>query len=253
MTRPSGLTLPLLLLLGLPISSLPACLVGGADDDDTTTDDDDATGDDDDATGDDDDTTGDDDDTTTAPVLPLAVTDVYSLTGYFSETPGDDLWTVESESSTPGTCSIRAGEGLGDCLRVLYNRDPDGNGIGPSFSGWFWQYPANNWGDDADEDGAPDIPGYAIPAGATKVTFWAWTNSTTAVELNFKAGIATADGFEVSSGTKTLSTSPTEYTVDLSTVIYTTVVGGFGMLVESSAAPLNNMPVTFYLDDITWE
>ena len=57
MTRPSGLTLPLLLLLGLPISSLPACLVGGADDDDTTTDDDDATGDDDDATGDDDDAT----------------------------------------------------------------------------------------------------------------------------------------------------------------------------------------------------
>jgi hypothetical protein len=146
------------------------------DDDDATTDDDDATTDDDDATADDDDATADDDDSASgAPTLPLVLTDWYFLTGYFAEWSPGDLWTTVLESETPGTCAARAGLARGDCMRVTYNRDPDGDGVGPNFSGYFWQYPANNWGQDDDGDGQPSRGWPRWPTCARTTSGGAWS------------------------------------------------------------------------------
>jgi hypothetical protein len=184
--------------------------------------------------------------------LPLAVTDFYFLSGYFSEVKGADDWQVTYESKSPGACPQRAGDQRGDCMAVIYDRDPDQDGSGPNYSGWYWQYPENNWGQDNDGDGQPDLgEGWDMPQGATQVSFWAW-GAVGGELVNFKAGIQSADGFERPSGPHTLTTTPTQYSIDLSGVSYEGVTGGFAWIMEWDLAPIGTT-VAFYVDDITWE
>jgi hypothetical protein len=175
------------------------------------------------------------------PTLPLAVTDEYTLTGYFSELGGGDQWSALYESSTPGACPTRAGDALGDCLAVTYDRDPDGDGTGPAWSGYYWLGPGG-WGAGT---------GFAMPPGATRVSFWAWGESGGEV-FEFKAGCGGCqDAFELSTGDVILDTTPTEYIIDLSgQPAYGDVVGAFAWATDS--APIGASQ-TFYVDDLAWE
>lgn len=114
-----------------------------------------------------------------------------------------------------------------------------------AFGGAFWQAPAGppNWG---------EYPGIKIAAGATAVKFMAWSDTEGQV-IEFSAGkIAGLCSDTVSAAAMvTLTTTPTEYTVDLTAQIYPNgVIGGF--VWTAQVATVDEM-VSFYVDDIRWE
>jgi hypothetical protein len=113
--------------------------------------------------------------------------------------------------------------------------------------GVYWQYPANNWG--AKE-------GKTIPAGATKVSFSA-KGAAGGEAITFLAGgvnakadptLKYADSFSASTDV-TLTTDWAHYEVPLTGDTYTSVIGAFAW----SMTTTSTAPVTFYVDDITWE
>jgi|GEM_PF-790652 len=153
--------------------------------------------------------------------LPFAIDDYYFPSGFM----GDQGGIVMDDS-----CPNRAGDELGSCHAVTFT---------PGSGGWggvFWQYPENNWKE------AGDPPGLDVADGATKITFWAW-GATGGEVVTFGAGYA-ADGFERGTGEVTLTTTPTEYTIDLTGATYTEIAGAFSWV---SAAAVN-----FFIDDIEY-
>jgi hypothetical protein len=134
------------------------------------------------------------------------------------------------------------------CHGFTYNFSSDaGTGIG--WAGVVWQSPANNWG---------ALPGYAIPAGATKVTF----NARGAVGgevVNFVAGGSGVPTLadpcqDTVSGSMmgvVLTTSWMPVTIALTGTYTGGVLAGFGW---SAAGGQDAGPgeITFYVDDIEW-
>jgi hypothetical protein len=108
------------------------------------------------------------------------------------------------------------------------------------FGGAFWLYPDQNWG-------VTGVPGLQLPAGATKIVFRAW-GAVGGEIVDFGAGIKANDGFEAKLEKVPLTTTPTQYTIDLSAATYSRVIGGFFW-----AAGDSTVPVTIYLDDIQWQ
>ncbi len=168
---------------------------------------------------------GTEEDAGTTLTLPLAVDGSWIPSGYM----GDGSSGGVTYSGTD--CAARAGTGLGACHRFTWT--PGGEG----WAGVFWQYPEGNWG---------DRDGFAVPAGATSVSFYAWGTEGGEV-VSFMAGMNAADGFEVPLRDVALTTTPTQYTIDLSSIQYGLVVGGFGWSAGGRTTPL-----VFFIDDIHW-
>jgi hypothetical protein len=176
---------------------------------------------------------------------------------------------------------------LGSCHTVIYTPLTPGTPIGyppgATSMGWAgvaWQHPANNWG---------TMPGYAIPAGATKVSFWAKGSKGGEVVTFFAGGNASptpqapcADPVNATTSKVTLTTTWAQYMMTLGsltgTVAYTGgVLTGFGFAIGTAdqpmadagapadaasgdasgaagdAAPGGGEPTTFYVDDIQWQ
>jgi hypothetical protein len=128
----------------------------------------------------------------------------------------------------------------GRCYKVTFSPFPKGTGYG--WVGAYWQNKKNNWGDQG--------PGYAIPAGATKITFWArgkfgqeW--------VKFFAGEGDATpcmDFAAAAGTVPpltyLTTTWTKLTIDISNYPYALsstmpsgVIGAFGFATGDQTTP----------------
>ena len=190
---------------------------GFADPDDGGVPDDDAGADDDAGPGDD-----------GRVALPMVVDDHYFRSGLMASAGTHSV-------DEPVCAPLRPGGARGECHRITWTPPAPNDWVGV-----FFQHPENNWGD---ADGLP------LEAGATSVSFYAWglVGGETA---EFKAGINGADGFEISTGALTLSTTPTKYTIDLSLVAYDKVVGGFAWFMTSGDETTMR---TIFIDDIVWE
>jgi hypothetical protein len=136
---------------------------------------------------------------------------------------------------------------------MIYTTTPDA-GQGKGWSGVVWQYPVNNWG---------GAPGYLIPPGATKVTFYArGATGTESVSFNVGGigfgGIPTpsapcVDTVQGSVPKTTLSTTWTQYTIDITGQTYAGgVLNGFSWVAGAVDQPTTVSEVTFYIDDIQW-
>jgi hypothetical protein len=169
--------------------------------------------------------------------------------------------------------------GRGTCHTVIYTAlapgTPIGYPTGATSVGWAgvaWQYPINNFGMSV---------GYAIPAGAAKVSFYA-KGAVGGETVSFYAANIAPGGMAVcndafASGTNpaaklTLTPTWTQYTMPITGTYATGIITGFGYSLNDqiptgdgdggvadagakdggdagSAYP----PVTFYIDDIVWE
>jgi hypothetical protein len=184
-----------------------------------------------------------------------------------------------ADNSCAGSRSSPAA--LGSCHTVIYTPlapcTPIAYPVGATTQGWagvVWQSPANNWGYQ---------PGYAIPAGATKVSFWA-KGAKGGEQITFFAGgtgygsmptVTMPCADTVSANTKaTLTTTWTQYTFPLGAQYASGVLTGFGFSLAANVqpgyvAPVGGAPVcadagtgdggpggpatTFYVDDIEWQ
>lgn len=178
--------------------------------------------------------------------LPLIVSTNFVPSGYFAG-PEANLMGIKE-----GACESRPAEhSIGKCYKYTFQPSALDELSGGAYGGVFWQYGANNWG---------TAPGMKVAAGATKVTFKAWSASAEGGEaVQFSAGgigspmnpcsddvnLGTSGGTTV-----TLTPTPTEYSIDLTGQTYESgVIGGFVW-----TAPVTSLDqiISFYVDEIQW-
>ncbi len=212
-------------------------------------------------------------------VLPFAVDSKFVASGYEGDAVG--LAPNPGAISMPtkmgdATCNgmPRGGNGLGTCHTVIYTplapSTPIGYPMGATAMGWAgvaWQYPVNNWG---------TSPGYVIPAGATKVSFYAM-GAVGGESVSFWAGSIAPGGTLCSdpfmSGANpttmvTLTNAWTQYTMPITGAYASGVLTAFGYsLANQQVAGATDAgateggadggsgyaTVTFYVDDIEWQ
>lgn len=190
--------------------------------------------------------------------LPATVTDVFapsgfmgtdnSLAGYPNETEGilmDETGCEPAQrpDGAAGVCFAVSytPQYLPPCTEAQLMVNPDCTG--GTWAGVYFQNPSLNWG---------EFPGVAIEPGATKVVFTAWTNGGD-LPLKFLAGglgtstTAYRDTFHVETA-YTISPTPMQYELNLSSAIYERVLGGFGWTIAVNSYDT----VEFFLDDIRW-
>ena len=177
--------------------------------------------------------------------LPFVVDTQYATSGFMGDgaTPGAVTMTPAKTGDSRDCNGHRAGAtAVGDCHAVVY-APPAANGMG--WAGVYWQYPANNWG---------TKPGYAIPPGATKVTFQA-KGEKGGEKVTFlaggiiNAGSAYTDSLKASVDV-TLTADWAPYSIDLGGQTYSQVLGAFGWTMKASdAGPSGG----FLVDDIQWQ
>jgi hypothetical protein len=146
---------------------------------------------------------------------------------------------------------------MGNCHPVTYKPLAAGPGVA-GWAGVLWQHPANNWGTAA---------GYAIPTGATKVSFWARGDLGGEV-ATFIVGFAvtptpTSPCVDTVSGSlrQTLTTTWTHYTIPFAGQYGVGVISPFGYVIGAADQPARDagaadagLPSTlFYIDDIQWQ
>jgi hypothetical protein len=154
-------------------------------------------------------------------------------------------------SSSDTTCGgNRAGTGaLGECHTFTYLFGPDAGGS-QGWAGVVWQYPADNWGAG---------PGYAIPAGATKVRF-SVRGETGAEKVTFSAGgtgnptssIPCVDTVNGSAPKMLLPTAWTQVVMPLTGTYAGGVIDGFSLAAAALDQQASVTSITFYVDDIEW-
>jgi hypothetical protein len=196
--------------------------------------------------------------------LPFAVDDYFIASGWMGSFPpadgggppliqqtspcvqsgdgGSDGGSKDAGSSEAGFTDAGGAPG-GKCWTVTYTPTHI-----TDWAGVDWQYPALNW------DAPPLQPGRIIPAGATKVTFYAWGESgTEIVDFNVGYGAASNDRFGASLKNQTLTKTRTLYSIDLTSALngidYTcsSVRMGFGWVTSGGT------PATFHIDTIQWQ
>jgi hypothetical protein len=160
------------------------------------------------------------------------------------------------------TCSgNRSGpSALGNCHPVTYQPLPAGTGV-LGWAGVLWQHPRNNWGTAA---------GYAIPSGATKVSFWARGQLGGEI-VSFLVGLAVTptaaapcfDHVSAALPNQVLTPTWTQYTIPLSGQSYAPgVIVPFGFVLAAAGQPVHDAgtgdaaappSVTFFVDDIEWQ
>jgi hypothetical protein len=172
--------------------------------------------------------------------LPFAVDSQFAPTGAFG-----DMTPAESTSSACPSRASATAKGL--CHTVTYT--PHANGM---FLGVFWQ-DNFNWGTQG---------GYAIPQGATKVTFSA-KGMAGGEKVSFIAGYTGAatsttpctDTVHANSNALSLTTTWTTYTMTLSGSYPNGVLGAFGWEANEPAGTTGaaQPAVTFYVDNILYQ
>lgn len=162
--------------------------------------------------------------------LPFFIEEHYTMSGFFSE---NQAATVDRQDCA-GVDGTKPGA---TCMRISFT--PNGD----TFGGFFFQNPADNWGQQ---------PGLVIPAGAKQIRVRAW-GAAGGETVKFGAGIDNqepfSDGFNTETNTIVLTTEPTEYFVDLRGQTYSSVAGGFSWVAET---PSGTGSITFFLDNIEW-
>jgi hypothetical protein len=177
--------------------------------------------------------------------LPFTVDSYFRPTGYMGDgnTPGPVM------VQTTGCKMPRPQGAKGNCYKVTYK--PQTPETGPAWSGVYWQYPDNNWG---------EKPGKRIAPGATKVAFYA-AAETAGEMVTFRVGgiqnvgAAHQDSLKVDLA-QALTTTLTQYSIDLRGETYDEVLGPFAWVIttyDPSRWAANAAPIVFYLDDIHWE
>jgi hypothetical protein len=149
---------------------------------------------------------------------------------------------------------------LGNCHPVTYQPLPAGVGV-QGWAGVLWQHPMNNWGTAA---------GYAIPPGATKVSFWARGQLGGEI-VSFVVGFAVTptpaapcfDHVSAQLSNQALGTTWTHYTIPLNGQSYASgVIVPFGFILAAAGQPARDAgagdaaaqaPVAFFVDDIEWQ
>jgi hypothetical protein len=171
--------------------------------------------------------------------LPFVVDSVFLASGFMGDA---------NQTTTDATCGgigRSSANAQGSCHIVTYV---------PGLIGWsgvYWQYPMNNWG---------QMGGYAIPPGAKKVSFWA-RGAAGGEQVSFVVGYTGAatpadpctDSVNGTTHVVTLTATWTQYAVGLVTAggvgeTYPNgVLGAFGWVANAHAPQ-----VKFYLDDIQY-
>ncbi|NQT07258.1 MAG: hypothetical protein HQ575_06940 [Candidatus Omnitrophica bacterium] len=128
------------------------------------------------------------------------------------------------------------------CIKIVYSAEArQGNG----WSGMYWQNPENNWG--MRKGGGFNL------SQAVKLTFWARGEKGDEIIREFKmGGISGAypDSDAASIGPLTLTAEWKQYTIDLTGMDLSYIIGGFCWV----ASAMDNMEgMVFYLDDIIYE
>jgi hypothetical protein len=178
--------------------------------------------------------------------LPFYLSDQFVPSGFM----GDSTASMTAITLTHDAASCKTprqtGAG-GDCYGVVWA--PSLGDAGAAWAGVYWQSSANNWG---------SKPGKAIAPGATKVSFYAAGAaggeqiSLCAGGINATGATATlpySDTFTVKQPAITLTTTWTQYQLPLTGTSYTTVLGGFCWV--SNTTTTEN--IKFYIDDVKWE
>lgn len=179
----------------------------------------------------------------TSTALPFTVDDFFVPSGFMGdgETPDNVIMLPDASPDSDKTCGgARAlPAAVGVCHQVRYAKS--GSML---WAGVFWQSPAGNWGDQL---------GYAIPSGATRVTFYA-KGATGGEVVKFVAGIqgslAHSDPFKIEHEFK-LTAQWTGYSLDIGTT-YNQVIGAFGWVASGDPAGVT-LPMSFMIDHIRWE
>jgi len=127
------------------------------------------------------------------------------------------------------------------CIKLIYSPKFD-DSARSKWAGIYWQYPANNWGDNP--------KGYNL-TGAKNLTFWA-RGDRGGEMAEFKVGGITGqypDSIEIplTTGVIVLSENWTKYTIDLTGQNLSHVIGGFCWVTNEDQNPVGS---TIYLDDI---
>ncbi len=129
------------------------------------------------------------------------------------------------------------------CLQITYSGDRK---QGHGWAGIYWQHPANNWGD---KRGGYNLTGYK------KMTFWAkGEKGGETIDKFFMGGISgqteEGDSDEASVSPVTLTKDWKMYSVDLTGLDLTHIIGGFGFAANADANPDG---VVMYVDEIRYE
>jgi hypothetical protein len=176
---------------------------------------------------------------------PFPVDPTFVSSGFMGdgETPGF-VTVLPAKPTDNADCNGKRAtpNAVGQCHQVRYS-PPDAAGKG--WAGVYWQYPANNWGTKA---------GYAIPPGASKVTFWA-KGAAGGEQVSFLAGGIAGAGSAYQDTVKsqvktTLTADWAQYSIDISGQSYTEVIGGFGWTMTATSAATSGQ---FFIDGIEWQ
>jgi hypothetical protein len=129
------------------------------------------------------------------------------------------------------------------CLQISYSGERK---QGHGWAGIYWQHPANNWGD---KRGGYNLTGYK------KMTFWArGDKGGETIDKFFMGGISgqteEGDSDEASVSPVTLTKEWKFYTVDLTGLDLSHIIGGFGFAANADANPDG---FTLYVDEIRYE
>lgn len=181
----------------------------------------------------------------TGAMLPFVVDTVFVTSGYMGDgSTAGTINMVPAKSGDSTDCNgMRASTTAAGSCHVVTYAPPASGGMG--WGGVYWQYPANNWGTKA---------GFAVPAGAKKVTFQA-KGAKGGEKVTFLAGgIVNAmsqytDSIKATT-TVTLTAAWATYSIDLSGQSYSSVLGGFGWTMTSMDAGASG---GFFVDDIQWQ
>jgi hypothetical protein len=157
--------------------------------------------------------------------------------------------TAYSEAALGCGGNRAPGPNVGSCHTFTYNLLPPGQGKG--FVGVSWVYPANNIG---------ALPGYAMPPGATRVTFWV-RGATGGEVVSFYAGghrtptaaVPCVDSEAGAVSKMTLPATWTQVTMMLTGTYPDGVVDGFTWIANAGGQPSGTSSITFYVDGIQWE
>jgi hypothetical protein len=179
------------------------------------------------------------------PMLPFVVDTAFVSSGFMGDgaTAGTIAMTPAKSGDSTDCNGMRASTtAAGSCHSVTYT-PPASGGMG--WGGVYWQYPANNWG---------TKPGFAVPAGAKKVTFQA-RGLAGGEKVTFLAGGIVSPGNAYTDSIKatstvTLTATWAPYSLDLTGQSYTQVLGGFGWTMVSTDAGASG---GFFVDDISWQ
>jgi hypothetical protein len=178
--------------------------------------------------------------------LPVTVSDHFVPTGGM----GDAVVAGSVVLATdPTACAGEpAAASKGTCYTVTYHPQPIVAPAPSTWAGFYWQYPANNWGAMAPTliaTGAKDVSFYAKGmAGNESITFEAGGITNTV-----STATPYTDSFNVTQTFK-LTTTWTKYTLPMTGLTYGTgVLGGFAWV--ASAANAN--AITFFIHGIVWE